>query len=46
VVKASGSTDSKRVRIQYKCVHYGVETQNRRGLKRYIERDSEGKPTT
>jgi hypothetical protein len=46
VVKVSGSTDSKRVRIQYRCIHYGKETENKRQLERYIERDSESKPTT
>jgi hypothetical protein len=46
VVKVSSSTDSKRVRIQYRCIHYGKETENKRQLKRHVERDSEGKPTT
>ena len=43
VVKVSGSTDSKRVRIQYCCIHHSKETKNNRRLERYVEYDSEGK---
>jgi hypothetical protein len=46
VVKVSGSTDFKYVRIQYRCIHHGKETENKRQLERYIERDLKGKPTT
>jgi hypothetical protein len=46
VVKVSGSTNSKRARIRYGCIHRGTETRNKRGLKRHVERDLMGKPIT
>jgi hypothetical protein len=39
VVKTSGSLQSKRPRIQYKCVYYTRETKNNRQLETYIQRD-------
>ncbi|KAF7503405.1 hypothetical protein GJ744_009713 [Endocarpon pusillum] len=46
VIKVSGSTDSKRVRIQYRCIHHGKQTQNNRRLELHVERDSEGRTIT
>jgi hypothetical protein len=40
VVKTSGSLQSKRPRIQYKCVHHSRETKNNRQLKTHIQRDA------
>jgi hypothetical protein len=48
VVKTSGSasSSSKRVRVQFRCIHHGVETKNNRQLELHVERDSEGKILT
>jgi hypothetical protein len=43
VVKVSGSTDLKRVRIQYRCVYHGNKTKNNRRLKRHIQYNPESK---
>ncbi len=41
MIKISSSTDSKRVQIQYRCIHHSKQTQNNRQLKLYVKRDSE-----
>jgi hypothetical protein len=40
VVKTSGSLQSKRPRIQYKCVHHSRETKNNRQLETHVQRDA------
>jgi hypothetical protein len=42
VVRVSGSMKQQRPRFQFKCIHHGVETANKRGLEEHVERDTDG----
>ena len=42
VIRQSGSMKQQRPRFQFKCIHHGSETANKRHLEEHVKRDTEG----